>query len=100
MGLFDGLKMMGDIVKGGIAMAKACEKLDELTLKAVSEYDKFFTPKQKEMYANYKLLKDKQEATEDVDTQNAMSDEVEGHRFIFFLAFPEMPVFRRNLKMS
>ena len=37
MGLFDGLKMVKDIVKSGIDAVKANDKLDELAERSLSE---------------------------------------------------------------
>ena len=69
MGLFDGIKLMGSIIKEGIASAKKWEQLDELLNKAVTEHMNIFTPKQKEMYENYLTLKKKADRLQDGDDE-------------------------------
>lgn len=56
MGLFDGFKMAGDLIKGGMRTVKISMKLDELTEKAVGEYGEVLTPKQKEWHQEFVAL--------------------------------------------
>ena len=95
MGLFDGIKLMGNIIKEGIASAKNWEKLDELLDKAVSEHMDIFTPKQKEMYADYLACKKKAESLEDKDEDayNKASEEQQGAELYF------MSSLSRNARM-
>jgi len=78
MGLFDGLFAAADILKGGIAAFKATEKLEELATTSMDDYDDVLTDESRKLYQTYVDLHAKQEDTEDIDEQNAMTDDVEG----------------------
>ena len=67
MGLFDGLKTMFDIVKGGIEAYKATEKMDEIVAKILAEYKASLRDEDSALYAAYTALKEKKEATQDLD---------------------------------
>ena len=53
MGFFDTLKVMKDIVKGGIAAYKSGEKLDELIVQSMDDYKKFLSEGEKNLYQKY-----------------------------------------------
>ena len=86
MGLFDGLKIMGDIIGGGIEAAKAGLKLDELVEKSVNEYDSKRTAAEKKLYTDYLLLKDKQDKEKDQEKSNAMIEDVEAAEVAYLTA--------------
>ncbi|MEE5994263.1 MAG: hypothetical protein V3G42_13665 [Oscillospiraceae bacterium] len=100
MGLFDGIKLMGDIIKEGIASAKKWEQLDELLNKAVTEHMDIFTPKQKEMYDNYLACKTKAERLEDKDQDayNKASEEQQGAELYLMSSLSRNARMPQNLK--
>ena len=91
MGLFDGLKMVTDIVKGGIASFKATEKMDALVERSQKEFDRVLTPRQKELRTQFMALKKKKEETEDIEAQNAMIEEVEAAEVMFLTSLTKNP---------
>lgn len=77
MGLFDGLFMAVDIVKGGIAAAKASDKLEELAKRSKDDYDDVLTAESRSLYEKYGALRKKRDDTDDMDEQNDLTEEVE-----------------------
>lgn len=98
MGLFDGLKTMFDIVKGGIEAYKATEKMDEITAKLLAEHKDSLRDKDAALYAAYTALKEKKEATTDQEAANAMIEEVEKAEVAFLLSVAENPAIPAELK--
>ena len=98
MGLFDGLKTMFDIVKGGIEAYKATEKMDEIVAKIMAEYQGSLRDEDSALYAAYTALKAKKEATQDQDAANAMIEEVEKAEVAFLLSVTENPAIPAELK--
>ena len=86
MGLFDGLKLAKDLIKGGIASVKACDKLDELVEKSQDDYEDVLSPAEKQLYREYKELYDRKEEEEDIDRQNEMTEGVEAAEVAYLLA--------------
>ena len=64
MGLFDGIKLVGDIIKAGTAAFKASEKLEELTDRSRKECSGF-NPEQEKLYQECKALRDAPEAEDE-----------------------------------
>lgn len=91
MGLFDGLKIMGDIIKGGIAAAKAGFKLDELCEKTLNEYDSLRSDTDRKLYDEYMALKTKQQNETDQDKANAMIEEVAAAQVAYLNSFRKNP---------
>lgn len=77
MGLFDGIKLVGDIVKGGIAAFKASEKLEELVQRSRNEFKSLIKPEQEQLYQKYATLDSAKDKEEDVEKQNAMTEKAE-----------------------
>ena len=86
MGLFDGLKTMFDIVKGGIEAYKATEKLDEIVAKIMAEYKDQLTAGDLALYDAFQALKEKKEAEQDTEKANAMIEEVEKAEVAFLMS--------------
>lgn len=77
MGLFDGLFMAVDLVKGGVAAFKATERLEELCGQSIDYYEGSLTEDNTKLYEEYKALVKKKDAIEDADKQNEMTEDVE-----------------------
>lgn len=86
MGLFDGIKMMADLVKAGVSAAKASGKLDELTERSQEEFKSLLKPGQAKLYQDYKALADAKEKESDIDKQNAMTEKVEAAEVAYLAA--------------
>ena len=86
MGLFDNLKLVKDLVKGGIEAVKATDQLDALVETSQTTYASRLSPRNKKFYKDFKALKDKQDGLEDIDAANAMMDEVEGAEVDYLLS--------------
>ena len=82
MMFFDTLKVMKDIVIGGIEAGKADLKLDELIEKSLSDYDDVLTTENKELYSAYKKIKAAYDSKTG-DEQNALSDKVDEAKFAY-----------------
>lgn len=77
MGLFDSIFMAKDLISEGIAAFKASERLEELVGQSVDYYDSVLSDENRELHATYTKLKEKQDAIEDLDERNAMTEDVE-----------------------
>ncbi|MBQ9618380.1 MAG: hypothetical protein IJR48_08450 [Oscillibacter sp.] len=77
MGLFDGIKLVGELVKGGIAAAKASGKLDTLVERSQGEFGGLVKPEQAKLYQDYAALRAAQEAETDADKSNALMEKAE-----------------------
>lgn len=77
MGLFDGLKLAADLVKGGIAAFKASEKLEELVKRSRDECKNLVKPEQEQLYQEYANLDSAKSRETDTDKQNALTEKVE-----------------------
>ena len=64
MGLFDGIKLVGDIIKAGAAAVKASEKLEELIDRSRKECAGL-NPEQEKLYQECKALRDAPEAEDE-----------------------------------
>ena len=89
MGLFDGLKTMFDIVKGGIEAYKATEKMDEIVAKIMAEKKESLRDEDLALYSAYTALKEKKDATKDQEAANAMIEEVEKAEVEFLMSVAE-----------
>ena len=74
MGLFDGMKLAADLVKGGIAAFKASEKLEALTDRSRTECAGF-NPEQEKLYQECKALRAAMEKEEEAEKSNALTDD-------------------------
>ena len=68
MGFFDTLKVMKDIVKGGIAAYESGEKLDELIEKSIDEYEDSLSSDEKKLHEKYLKAKEDYEEYDDDDS--------------------------------
>lgn len=89
MGLFDGLKTMFDIVKGGIEAYKATEKMDEIVAKIMAENKESLRDEDLALYSAYTALKEKKDAAKDQEAANAMIEEVEKAEVEFLMSVAE-----------
>ena len=75
MGLFDGIKLVGDIIKAGAAAVKASEKLEELIDRSRKECAGL-NPEQEKLYQECKALRDAKEKDPDVSDEKVEAAEV------------------------
>lgn len=86
MGLFDGLKLAADLVKGGIAAYKASEKLEELVKRSRDEFKNLVKPEQEQLYQEYATLDNAKLKETDTDKQNEMTEKVEAAAVAYLTA--------------
>ena len=98
MGLFDGLKTMIDIVKGGIEAFKATEKMDEIVAKIMAEYKEQLREEDLNLYTAYTAMKEKKDATTDQEAANAMIEEVEKAEVEFLMSVADNQTVPAELK--
>ncbi len=98
MGLFDGLKTMFDIVKGGIEAFKATEKMDEIVAKIMAEYKDQLRDEDLALHKAYTDMKEKKDATTDQEAANAMIEEVEKAEVEFLMSVSDNPTVPTELK--
>lgn len=89
MGLFDGIKLVGDIVKASMAAVKAGDKLDALVERSQSECASLLKPEQAKLYQEYVALRDAKEAEQDIDKSNDMTEKVEAAEVKYLNALEE-----------
>ena len=77
MGFFDTLKVMKDIVVGGIESFKAGEKLDELIEKSLSDYEDVLTTEEKNFYQAYQNVKSQYESNTDSNENQNLIEKIE-----------------------
>lgn len=82
MGFFDTLKVMKDIVVGGIESFKAGEKLDELIEKSQNDYSDILTTEENNLYQAYQNVKAQYDATSGEDQQKLI-EKVEDARIAY-----------------
>ena len=83
MGFFDTLKVMKDIVSGGIESFKAGEKLDELIEKANDDYEDVLTAEDKKLYKKYTRAKAAYDDNDDTDKNNELLEKMEDAQVAF-----------------
>ena len=98
MGFFDTLKVMKDIVSGGIAAYKAGEKLDELIEKATNDYDDVFTAEEKSLLNTYKKSKKAYSDNSDSDKNNELLEAMEDARLDFLAALTRNSAIPKSFK--
>ena len=86
MGFFDTLKVMKDIVSGGIASYKAGEKLDELIEKVIADYGEELSTAQENLYKKYERSKKAYDDNSDSDKTNELLEVMEDDRLAFLRA--------------
>ena len=96
MGLFDTLKVMKDIVSGGIEAFKAGEKLEELIEKIEDDYEDALTSSDKKLLKAYKLAKDAYDDNDDTDKNDTLLGNMEDAQLEFLEAVTE----NKNLSKS
>lgn len=88
MMIFDTLKVMKDIVTGGIAAYKAGEKLEELVEKSVQDYDDVLTAEEKNLYQAYQNVKIEYDA-KNTDEQQEFMSKVEDAKIAYLESLEE-----------
>ena len=86
MGFLDTLKVMKDIVSGGIASYKAGEKLDELIEKVIADYGEELSTAQENLYKKYERSKKAYDDNSDSDKTNELLEVMEDDRLAFLRA--------------
>ena len=98
MGLFDGIKLVGELVKGGIAAFKASEKLEALVERSRNEFKGLIKPEQEQLYQKYATLDYAKVKEKDVEKQNAMTDKVEAAAVAFLSALAADDAFPKDFR--
>ena len=98
MGLFDGIKLVGDLVKGGIAAFKASEKLEALVERSRNEFKSLIKPEQEQLYQKYATLNHAKGKEEDVEKQNALTDKVEAAAVAYLSALAADDAFPKDFR--
>ena len=98
MGLFDGIKLVGELVKGGIAAFKASEKLEALVERSQNEFKGLIKPEQAQLYQKYATLDYAKVKEKDVEKQNAMTDKVEAAAVAFLSALAADDAFPKDFR--
>lgn len=98
MGLFDGIKLVGDIVKAGVAAFKASEKLEALVKRSQDEFKSLIKPEQERLYQKYATLDYAKVKEEDVEKQNAMTEKVEAAAVAYLAALAEDDAFPKDFR--
>ena len=88
MGLFDGIKLMGDIVKAGVAAFKSSEKLEALTDRSRTECGGFH-PEQEKLYQECRALRAAREKEEDTEKANALTEQIEAAEVKYLASLEE-----------
>ncbi len=100
--MFEGLKTMKDIVQGGIDAVKASGKLDKVVEESRKDYKEELTDEDRKLFNQYKKLKEKHEAEQDMEKANAMIEEVEAAEVAYLLSLTknkDLPkAFRRQVQ--
>ncbi|MBQ6006140.1 MAG: hypothetical protein IJL14_07830 [Selenomonadaceae bacterium] len=86
MGFFDTLKVMKDIVSGGIASFQAGEKLDELIKKVEDDYEDVLSADEKKLLKNYKRSMKAYDDNSDTDKNDELIDKLDDDRLAFLEA--------------
>ncbi|MBQ7722862.1 MAG: hypothetical protein IJT57_00930 [Selenomonadaceae bacterium] len=86
MGFFDTLKVMKDIVSGGIASFQAGEKLDELIKKVEDDYADVLTADEKKLLKTYKRSMKAYDDNSDTDKNDELIDKLDDDRLAFLEA--------------
>ena len=98
MGFFDTLKVMKDIVTGGIEAYKAGEKLDELIEKVEDDYEDALTTNDEARLKQYKKAKKAYDENTDSDNNDEMLENMENARLAFLEALEDNSTLPKSLK--
>ena len=86
MGFFDTLKVMKDIVSGGIASFQAGEKLNELIEKVEDDYEDVLSADEKTLLKTYKRSMKAYDDNSDTDKNDELIDKLDDDRLAFLEA--------------
>ncbi len=84
--MFEGLKAMGDMIKSGIANAKACDKMDKLAEKARNDFKGKHRPADNAFYLKYKKANEKVENAPETlsdEERTALTDAREAAQVVY-----------------
>lgn len=98
MFLFDTLKVMKDIVSGGIASYKAGEKLDELIEKVMADYGEELSTTQEKLYLKYERAKKAYGDNSDSNKTDSLLTAMENARIEFLESLEENSSLPNSLK--
>lgn len=98
MFLFDTLKVMKDIVSGGIASYKAGEKLDELIEKVMADYGEELSTAQENLYLKYERAKKAYSDNSDSNKTDDLLIAMENARIEFLESLEENSSLPNSLK--
>lgn len=98
LGFFDTLKIMKDIVTGGIEAYEAGEKLDELIEKVEDEYEDALTAEDKARLKEYKTTKKAYDDNTDREKNDKLLGEMEDARLSFLEALEDNSTLPKSLR--
>ena len=98
MGFFDTLKVMKDIVTGGIEAYKAGKKLDELIEKVEDDYEDALTTNDEARLKQYKKAKKAYDENTDSDNNDETLENMENARLAFLEALEDNSTLPKSLK--
>ena len=98
MGFFDTLKVMKNIVTGGIEAYKVGEKLDELIEKVEDDYEDALTTNDKARLKQYRKAKKAYDKNTDADNNDEMLENMENSRLAFLEALKDNSTLPKSLK--
>ena len=97
-GLFSGIKLAADMIKGGIASMKAVEKMDQLVERSRTEYAKNISPAEEQLYQAYKKLNAEQEAEQDTEKSSNLMEKTEAAEVQYLMALADDAAFPREFQ--
>ena len=98
MGLFDGIKMAADLVKGGIAAFKASEKLEELVKRSQDEFKSSINAEENRLYQQYVKLDSARANEEDTEKSNELTSKVEAAAVAYLSALAADSAFPKEFR--
>ena len=98
MGLFSGIKLAADMIKGGIASMKAVEKMDQLAERSRTEFAQKISPAEEQLYQAYKKLKAEQEAEQDTEKSNDLMEKTEAAEVQYLMALADDAAFPGSIR--
>ena len=98
MGFFDTLKVMKDIVTGGIEAYNAGEKLDALIEQTVTKHRAALSDNERALHKQFKRSAQAYDDNDDTDKNDALLEKMEDARLAFLDAVANNPLMPQTLR--